>query len=71
MSTKDYDESELRKYVFQTFLSLAVIGFLHYKWELMPPLVVQCFMNPMNLYNVYIYFIFTNYYHQKTYVPFH
>lgn len=48
----DYDIGELRKYGVQVCFSLALIGFLHFKFGLFPPLAVQSVMNPMNFYNV-------------------
>mmetsp|Transcript_247 Transcript_247/g.319 ORF Transcript_247/g.319 Transcript_247/m.319 type:complete len:190 (-) Transcript_247:1154-1723(-) len=46
-----HDLAELKKYAIQVCVSLAIVGFLHFKLELFPPLAVQCAMNPMNFYN--------------------
>ena len=38
---------------------MALIGFIHYKWELVPPLVIQIVLNPVKFYQVFFYlFIF-------------
>lgn len=47
-----HDIGELKKYLSQVCISLCIVGFLHFKFSLYPPLAVQCALNPMNFFNV-------------------
>lgn len=46
MTAQQYDLHELRKVAQQTLLTLCIISFLHFKWELTAPLCMQSVMTP-------------------------
>jgi len=58
MSVKEYDLSQLQKYVQEMMFQMALIGFIHYKWELVPPLVIQIVLNPVKFYQNPLFQIF-------------
>lgn len=47
---QEYDQGQLQKAVTQFFISLALISFLHYKMEIMQPLLFQVFLGPMQIW---------------------
>jgi len=46
----DYDVGELRKFVTQILLGLAICSFIHFKFEIAQPLFIQTIMAPFTLY---------------------
>jgi len=46
----DYDISQLRKFVQQVVIGMCIAVFLLVKWNIVPPLAIQCVLNPMNLF---------------------
>jgi len=49
MSTEEYDTSELKKLVNSMVMSVLISCFIHYKWEVVPPLVIQSVMNSVKM----------------------
>lgn len=47
---RDYDISQLRKYVQQVVIGVAIAIFLFVKWQVVPPMAMQCVLNPVNLF---------------------
>jgi len=47
---RDYDISQLRKFVQQVVIGMCIAVFLFVKWNIVPPLAIQCVLNPMNLF---------------------
>jgi len=50
MTTAEYDLQQLRKMCTEVLFSLAICSFIHYKWEIAPPLFMQSILAPFNLY---------------------
>lgn len=50
MTVFDYDLSELKKFVTGILLPLAIVSFIHFKFDIAQPLFVQTFMAPFTLY---------------------
>ena len=51
MSVKQYHMSQLQAMMYKIGLATVIVCGIHYKWELMPPLVMQCIMNPSQIYS--------------------
>jgi len=49
-TVRDYDISQLRKFAQQVVIGMGVAIFLFVKWNIVPPLAIQCVLNPMNLF---------------------
>lgn len=49
MTAQEYDISQLRKIATQVCMTLCIISFLHFKWELTAPLILQSVMTPKSL----------------------
>jgi len=47
---QEYDKSQLQKAITQALVGAAIVSFLHFKWEIVPPLFLQCFLAPTQLY---------------------
>lgn len=58
MTITEYDLRELKKIATQVAMSFCITGFLHYKWELTPPLFIQCIMTPKSLLTSPLFQIF-------------
>ncbi len=50
MTIREYDQTELRKYVTQNLMVIAICTFIHIKWAICPPLFIQCFVMPQSFY---------------------
>jgi len=50
MTIRDYDISQLRKFGQQILIGIVVAVVLFFKWDIVPPLAIQCVLNPMNLF---------------------
>lgn len=57
-TVKDYDEKALGKLVLQLGFGIAIAIFLSTKWHIMPPLVLQCLLTPMNMFNSPLFKLF-------------
>eukprot|EP00754_Rhynchopus_humris_P037822 Rhum_TRINITY_DN2041_c0_g1::Rhum_TRINITY_DN2041_c0_g1_i1::g.5586::m.5586 len=55
---KDYHVQQLRQLATKLATSTAVIAVMHYKWELMPPLLMQCALNPQQVYQSTLFKIY-------------
>eukprot|EP01087_Luapelamoeba_hula_P006001 TRINITY_DN1613_c0_g1_i1.p1 TRINITY_DN1613_c0_g1~~TRINITY_DN1613_c0_g1_i1.p1 ORF type:complete len:235 (+),score=68.23 TRINITY_DN1613_c0_g1_i1:46-750(+) len=51
----EYDLSELKKFATQVIMGLAIVSFIHYKWAVMPPLVVQAVLAPFNIWGLQLF----------------
>lgn len=59
LPTHEYDVEELRKLAGSMVMSVAITCFIHYKWEIVPPLVIQSVMNSLkvaqhSLFSIYV-----------------
>jgi hypothetical protein len=52
LTVSEYDDEEIRNYMTGMLKTLAIIAFLHYKMNVVPPLVVQCISNSLSLFQV-------------------
>jgi len=50
MTIHEYDFSQLKKALTQVLIGIAIVSFLHIKWNMVQPLFLQCFMSPMQIY---------------------
>jgi len=50
MTIQDYDKSQIKKAFSGIAIGVTIIMVLNYKWNLVQPLFIQCFMGPMQLY---------------------
>jgi len=50
MTVKEYDILQLRKFAQQIVIGVCIAIFLFAKWDIVPPLAIQCVLNPVNLY---------------------
>jgi hypothetical protein len=51
ITVEEYDQEALQKFAKGVVMGACIVGFIHYKWGMMPPLFLQSLMGPMNLYN--------------------
>ena len=51
ITVTEHDTREATKMMSGILMPLLIIGFLHYKWAYIRPLVMQCVMMPMSLYD--------------------
>jgi len=51
MTRNEYDLAELIKFVKSTLIMMAITIFISYKWEIMPPLLMQALMGLGSLYS--------------------
>jgi len=51
MTTREYDVNQLRQFLIQVGLGMAVCGLLHFKWDIVAPLFIQTAMAPFTLYD--------------------
>jgi len=49
-TVSQYDMGKLQQYVQELVLHTLLVGFIHYKWGIVPPLLMQTLMNPMRFY---------------------
>jgi len=49
-TVRDYDISQLRKFAQQVVIGICIAIFLFVKWNIVPPMAIQCVLNPMNLF---------------------
>jgi len=50
-SIRDYDISQLRKVAQQIGIGIGIAILLYFKWSIIPPMAIQCVLNPMNVFN--------------------
>lgn len=50
MTIKDHDLMWFKKELQQAVMTLVIIGFIHYKWAVAPPLFLQLFMTPKTMW---------------------
>jgi len=50
MTICEYDFSQVKKALTQVLIGIAIVSFLHVKWNMVQPLFLQCFMTPMQIY---------------------
>jgi hypothetical protein len=50
MTVQDYDKSQLKKAFTSILMGVAIVSFLHFKYEIMQPIFLQCIMTPLQLY---------------------
>eukprot|EP00996_Jenningsia_fusiforme_P004757 NODE_5617_length_656_cov_26.270181_g5235_i0.p1 GENE.NODE_5617_length_656_cov_26.270181_g5235_i0~~NODE_5617_length_656_cov_26.270181_g5235_i0.p1 ORF type:complete len:194 (-),score=51.67 NODE_5617_length_656_cov_26.270181_g5235_i0:74-601(-) len=50
VTVQGYDKKALRAVATKLVIALSVCAFLHFKWSLIPPLVMQCFINPSTVF---------------------
>jgi len=50
MTVQDYDKSQLKKALTSICMGVAIVTFLHFKFDIMQPVFLQCIMTPMQLY---------------------
>jgi len=51
---KEYDISKLKQYAQELLVQMAIIGFIHLKWEFVPPLFLQTVLNPIRFFKTKI-----------------
>jgi len=54
----EYDLSQVKKGFSQIGMGILIISFIHYKWQIVQPLFLQCVMTPMQLYKNPLFKIF-------------
>jgi len=57
-TVKDHDIAALKKFVTQLIIGTAITAFLYFKWAIVPPLLMQSVINPMNFYKTQLFKIF-------------
>lgn len=50
LTIREYDISQLRKFVQQIILGMGIAVFLFIQWNIVPPMAIQCVLNPVNLF---------------------
>jgi len=49
-TVRDHDMAALKKYGTQLIMGTTITAFLYFKWAIVPPLLMQSVLNPMNFY---------------------
>eukprot|EP01112_Ceratiomyxa_fruticulosa_P000761 TRINITY_DN1068_c0_g2_i1.p1 TRINITY_DN1068_c0_g2~~TRINITY_DN1068_c0_g2_i1.p1 ORF type:complete len:201 (-),score=52.43 TRINITY_DN1068_c0_g2_i1:20-622(-) len=57
-TVRDHDMAALKKFVTQLIMGTAITAFLYFKWAIVPPLLMQSVINPMNFYKTQLFKIF-------------
>jgi len=55
---RDYDIAQLRKFVQQVVIGMGIAVFLFVKWAIVPPMAIQCVLNPVNLFGNSLFKLF-------------
>jgi len=50
MTVRHYDQSELKKFVTQIVIGVAICSLIHFKWDIAQPLFIQIVMSPFTLW---------------------
>lgn len=50
MTIQEYDLSELKKIIYQVLAGIIIVSAIHYKWNFVHPLFVQCFTGPFQVF---------------------
>eukprot|EP01118_Nematostelium_gracile_P006866 TRINITY_DN2216_c0_g1_i1.p1 TRINITY_DN2216_c0_g1~~TRINITY_DN2216_c0_g1_i1.p1 ORF type:complete len:199 (+),score=55.32 TRINITY_DN2216_c0_g1_i1:105-701(+) len=58
MTIQDYDLSQVKKGFQQVAIGILIVGFVHWKWAIVQPLFMQCFLTPIQLYKNPIFKIY-------------
>jgi len=58
MTIREYDTLQLRKFAQQIVIGICIAVFLFAKWDIVPPLAIQCVLNPVNLYGSPLFKLF-------------
>eukprot|EP01060_Flectonema_neradi_P001122 TRINITY_DN10672_c0_g1_i1.p1 TRINITY_DN10672_c0_g1~~TRINITY_DN10672_c0_g1_i1.p1 ORF type:complete len:217 (+),score=45.30 TRINITY_DN10672_c0_g1_i1:51-653(+) len=51
MTVKQYHLNQLQAMMYKIGLTTLIVCGIHYKWEIMPPLLMQCFLNPSQVFS--------------------
>eukprot|EP01061_Rhynchopus_euleeides_P018729 TRINITY_DN3091_c0_g1_i4.p2 TRINITY_DN3091_c0_g1~~TRINITY_DN3091_c0_g1_i4.p2 ORF type:complete len:223 (+),score=95.70 TRINITY_DN3091_c0_g1_i4:76-669(+) len=57
VTVRDYHLMHLKQMMLRLLMSTGVIALLHLKWALMPPLLMQCMLNPHQIYSSNVFAI--------------
>jgi len=57
-TVRDHDMAQLKKFGTQLLLGTTITAFLYYKWAIVPPLLMQSVLNPMNFYKTQLFKIY-------------
>ena len=55
MTVRDYHLQHLKQMMLRILVSTGVIALLHLRWAFMPPLLMQCILNPQQIYNSQVF----------------
>lgn len=53
----DYDLEQIKSQLKSALIGSAITCFIHYKWEFVPPLILQAVLNPINLFSSPLFMI--------------